>query len=82
MTLCNISQESLSRLYADLEAHGLTDQSSEENIRALNTLLDERIREGGGDQKEEEERTDWRIEGVEWKKNVRQVMLDIGRLFV
>ena len=69
------------QFHSQLNTHNLTDQSSESNVRLLNTMLEEatceeeeekgqRREKGGGRQKEEEL--------ISWIKNTRQIMMDIS----
>jgi len=60
----------LTRLHSQLTSHNISDQSSESDVRALNTMLDELTNE------EEEERKEDEL--ISWIKNMRQIMVDVG----
>ena len=59
----------MTRLHSQLTSHNISDQSSESDVRALNTILDELTNEEEEERKEEE---------LTWIKNMRQVMVDVG----
>lgn len=62
-------QACLTRLHSQLTSHNISDQSSESDVRALNTILDELTNEEEEERKEEE---------LTWIKNMRQIMVDVG----
>lgn len=59
----------MTRLHSQLTSHNISDQSSESDVRALNTILDELTNEEEEERKEEE---------LTWIKNMRQIMVDVG----
>lgn len=65
------------QLCSELEAHGVTEKSTDVSVRKLNALVDERMREeeGGGEGEGKEEMGS---DSLEWIKNTRQIMMDIS----
>ena len=79
----------MQEIYTKLVSHKITDLSSEENIRRLNTLLDEQLtaqgdmgEEGKGRGRERKDGEGKEGQGcdLEWIRTTRQIMLDIGEL--
>lgn len=64
-------QASLARLHSQLTSHNITDQSSESDVRVLNTMMDELTNEKEEEKTEEEEL-------IFWIKSMRQIMVDVG----
>ena len=60
----------MTRLHSQLTSHNISDQSSESDVRALITMLDELTNEEGEERKEDEL--------ISWIKNMRQIMVDVG----
>ena len=62
----------MARLHSQLTSHNITDQSSESDVRVLNTMMDELTNEEKEVEKKEEE------ELIFWIKSLRQIMVDVG----
>jgi len=83
-----LPQSRLAQFHSQLISHNLTDQSSEDNVRLLNSLLEEAMCEeeekakGGAKEgrarEEEKAKGGVREEDISWIKNTRQIMMDIS----
>ena len=83
-----LPQARLTQFHSQLNSHNLTDQSSEDNVRLLNSLLEEAMCEEeekakggakkGGAREDEKPKRGAREEYISWIKNTRQIMMDIS----
>ena len=82
-----LPQARLTQFHSQLNSHNLTDQSSEDNVRLLNSLLEEALCEEekakggakkGGSREDEKPKRGAREEYISWIKNTRQIMMDIS----
>ena len=64
------SQATLAQIYTQMEVHGVTDQCTQTNVRLLNSIMDEKLRE------EEESGVVGDEKVKEWVRTTRQIMMD------